>query len=264
MLPRLQLFPSFGKKGEEWRKLSQGWRGREVVAFLFPLSWHSSPLPPRWLWNIRVARDLLSGLATIPGFDLSIKTCNGTWVNKSEAFSSSPFSLLPWGLELDRPLIANTLSNDFSPLFILKVICEPITAPLPAVILRGWMSVTVVWEFGFGCVSDACSVVLVLVIDWPAEALHMGEGWIMSNLPPEASIQTRWISHTLWDSPGFEQIGQRSSCCWRRAKGMAVLGATADKRCFVNGNARKARLMFFKWKLKFQSQCKKKKELKIQ
>lgn len=32
------------------------------------------------------------------------------------------------------------------------------------------MSFTVVWEFGLGWAFDACSVVLVLLIDWPAEA----------------------------------------------------------------------------------------------
>lgn len=136
--PVSSTFPIFWKKR---RRMNEDqpwpWHGREVGSFLFLSSCHSSPVPPQWLWNIRAVCDFLSELVTIPGFNLSIKTCDRTSVKKSEAFSSSPFSLLPLGLELDRPLIANTSSNDFSPLFILKVICEPITIPLPAVILRG-------------------------------------------------------------------------------------------------------------------------------
>lgn len=76
-------------------------------------------------------------LSELSGFNLSIKMCKRTLVKKSKAFSRSPFSLLQLGLQPDRPLIANTLSNDFSPLFILKAICELITILLPAVILWG-------------------------------------------------------------------------------------------------------------------------------
>lgn len=81
--------------------------------------------------------DFLYWLATILGLNLSFKTHDRTSVNKMKTFYSSPFSLFPLCVEQDRPLIANTLSNDSRLLFIRKVICEPITIPLTAVSVWG-------------------------------------------------------------------------------------------------------------------------------
>lgn len=77
-------------------KLNQGWHGREVISLLLPSSCHSSPLPPQLLWNVRAASNFLSGLATISGFNLSIKMCDRTLVNKSAALPSPPSLSFHW------------------------------------------------------------------------------------------------------------------------------------------------------------------------
>lgn len=84
-----------------------------ILLSLFPSSQHPSlsillsissplcspsPLPPQHLWNVTAPSDFLSGPATTPGFNLSVKTCGRT-SGKRKAFPSSPFSSLPWGLE---------------------------------------------------------------------------------------------------------------------------------------------------------------------